>query len=351
MKNRILLCFLLFGAPYLVSWAQSTKANTPSVPVLIAEGRTFLTLEKVQLAHAKFKQAVTTSPDHEEANALFGLTVVPSWLDSGAADEILASLGVKLEGGSIYDWSVEFLRDDSGRLITRSRLNVEALKSFLRDDLLPRLDESIDAFQKINSEPFLLKLSADETRIDDIDLDLGDVRILESVAKLFRASIFLIDSQDADVVVRDLFDLFSDPTPSAVEEFLDARTQLFSSVDDGSTATARAGISDAIDSYMIASRLIWARPEMTIRLFNLDSEDEDSEREFREMLSSFEPTSTAGKLFLVSSGSGVRIEIDPIAVFDYPFRDYIRSDGFWDSAYGHLFNSFRGSSQKMEEFV
>jgi hypothetical protein len=115
-------------------------------------GKAELLNNSLATAHTDFQAALALDPNHEGANFFYALTNILMVSNSTEFNTLLDRAGVSDDGRNILNWSADFARDIDGNIeMPADAPTGEELQSFLKNELLPLIDEAIPLFDKVGS--------------------------------------------------------------------------------------------------------------------------------------------------------------------------------------------------------
>jgi hypothetical protein len=272
MKN--IIC-ALFVYAFSIVFASPQLCET-----LIAEGRAALATNNFDVANARFRDAVTLCPTHQTGNVMYAATRLLTLAHQPAGSNFLSRLGVPVMGRDIIHWSADLARDNNGIPVAPIGVSAAEGALLIRTNLLPELVAAGANLAQVQNTNLLLNLSADETKMDAVTLDYGDVLVLRSMLRFMEYFSYTVHSLNFDLQLSALRQLY-DSDLLSIERVLRDHPQLltFHTIDD--LAAAQAAFIGFVDRYVEASTFIRSRPPHAVRLFNLHLDDKGSEEDFR----------------------------------------------------------------------
>ena len=280
MKTHKLLLFLLTGQLLASSLAAQTADG------LVSAGRTCLTTHNLIGAYSNFNAAVTLSPTNETANVLAAATRILTLPLQPPGSNFLNRLGFTNTGRDLYNWTSAMPHDTNGSTIFPANLNSSEGVSFIRTNVIPALGASRTNLARITNAGFTLFLTADETAIESVTLDYGDILLLR--AELYAAEFlgYTLSAHNFSVVINHLKDLGNaNPSQLSIQRVLADYPSLLTQASAADLANSKAALTNAIAIYQQASDFIRnIRPGGAVRLFNLETNDLATEAQFRDYL-------------------------------------------------------------------
>ena len=116
------------------------------------QGKTDLGQGSLENAYNNFKSALTLDPNHQGANLFYALTRILMISKSPAFNKLLDKADVSKEGRDIFDWTADFKRDPSGKILLPSDSPTgKELQDFLKNNILPEINGALDNLAKVGS--------------------------------------------------------------------------------------------------------------------------------------------------------------------------------------------------------
>ena len=276
MKNHKLL--VLAGC----LWASSLPAQTADE--YVAMGRTNLAAHNLVTANADFNAALNQSPTNQAANALAAVTRLLLVPQQPPGSNFLNRIGFSAAGRDIYNWAATLPQDTNGNTVMPANFNSSEAISFCRTNVMPALAASRTNLARITNPAFTLSLTADETSIESVTVDYGDILLLQALERAAEFLGYTLNAHNFSVVINHLKDL-GDSDTLTVQRVLSDYPSLLNQSNASDLAASKGAFTNAIILYQQASDFIRnTRPAGAQRLFNLDTNDLAVEAEFRTQL-------------------------------------------------------------------
>ena len=299
MKTRI----YIFTIVSLLSWNVSAQTAGD----WINQGYAYLAASNIVNANASFSNALALKPKLPIANALYAITrllVLPS---QPTGSNFLTRIGFPADGRSIYKWTSYLPTNSDGLLLAPADVNANEFTAQLRTNVLAEVFGAISNLAVITDTNFLLFLSSSETKIYDVTVDYGDIKLIQSGLYGAEYSIYLLNSQNFDAQLTALYSLYTNKAFS-IERVLTDYPQLFTFATTNDLQAASAAFTNAVDTYLVASAFIRARPTNEIRLFNLDQNLAQYEADFSSVLQDLESSLAGARVLGLDTNLVVNLE-------------------------------------------
>jgi len=289
MKPCILVCLIVsfFGQ----------KALSQSADDYFNQGLADLGTHNIVGANASFAQALTLSPNDENANALYAITRLLVLPYQPAGSNFLTHIGVPTAGRDIYAWSALPPEDTNGLVLAPDGVNANEFVTQLRTNVLLSVSAAINNLSLITDTNFTISLTSSETAISDVTVDYGDLKMIQAGLYASEYFIYTINEQNLDAQLSDLRALLTNGTSSASQVLADY-PQLFTYATTNDLQSARTAFTNAVGCYMTASAFIRNRPPSVVRLFNYEPGDAKEEGDFRLTLQDLENSLVLGPQIL-----------------------------------------------------
>lgn len=274
-------------------------ARGQSADTLVSEGRAFLAQKNLTNANTRFAAAVSASPNHETANALYGLTRLLVLPGHSEVVGLLDRLGVSGTNRDLFNWTASISRDVDGVPVAPPNLSVADAAQVVRTKILPEMTAAAANLAKITSTNFVLNLTAMETSITDVAVDYGDFFMLRALLHFVNYLGYTITGWNLDVQLTALRSLHTNDVLT-MEKLLGDYPQLFTFATTNDLFQARQVFSTGAALYATASAIIRNRPPNVTRLFNYDEVEADAEADFRVALAQVNE-SLKGPVVLIDS--------------------------------------------------
>jgi hypothetical protein len=276
MTTRSLLVTTL-----LIALGQTLQSQTAEDYVIC--GRAFLAVTNPVAANNCFSNAVAVSPSHQTGNVFYAFTRLRTWPLRPAGSNFLNHLGVPNVGRDIYNWTAQPPTDTNGVPLPPAGLNASDFTTMMRTNLLAELIGAEANLAKVTAPAFVLSLTSNETRIADVTLDYGDIRMFRAMLQAAEYCSYTAYSWDLNTLLAPLYSLYSS-NQFSVERLLADHPNLLTFATTNDLAAAKAAMLDGVNRYCEASEFIRNRPTNVVRLFNYDPEMADDEANFRQTL-------------------------------------------------------------------
>lgn len=244
MKNSLLATLVLAG----ISLASSPLKAVPTLE--IDSGRTALAAHDLTTALTHFKAAVDAEPDDETANALYGISRILALANSSEGSTVLNQMGISGTGRSIYHWRATRPKKWPSNLST-DNLKVAA------NEALPEIAAAEANLAKVTSAGFQLPLSAEETGLQSVTLDYGDILMLRAMARGATFTVLASNCINTGAKPADV-EAWLKSNALTMQHLLQAYPNLLSS-GSGALVTSGSQFSSFVNAYVSASEAIRAR--------------------------------------------------------------------------------------------
>jgi hypothetical protein len=221
---------------------------------LISRGRQYLTVQNYSKANELFASAIKLEPTNEVANVLLAFTRLVSLPQLPAVSNFLNQAGITSEGRSVVDWTATLKQDVNGEVVLPSD-NTAVASVFLKETLLPELAKTAVNLSFCKNLNFRLALNADETQIQSVTLDFGDVQLLRSLVTLAQSGGYLVTAQDAAVLLPILRNMYVKNELTA-QSVLEAYPKLLTLANPSDLIVSKSAFSNAVEFYFAASDFI-----------------------------------------------------------------------------------------------
>ena len=249
----------------------------------VAQGRAYLSAQDITDANSSFAQALALSPTNEDANMFYAATRVLVLPAQPAGFNFLTRLGIPLAGRNIYDWTALPPKDANGLLLAPAGVDADEFTAQLRTNALLVIAGAITNLAVITDTNFTVSLTGAETASTAVTLDYGDLKLIRAGLYGAEYSIYLLNAQNLDAQLTAIRALFTNGSLT-IGHVLADYPQLLTFATTNDLLSARAAFTNAVNDYMTASAFIRNRPPATVRLFNLDPDETNSEADFRSVL-------------------------------------------------------------------
>jgi hypothetical protein len=277
MKNPKLLLFILTGQLLASGLAAQTADD------LVSAGRACLVAHNLTGAYSNFNAAVTLSPTNEAANALAAATRILVLPQQPAGSNFLNTLKFSTGGRDIYNWTSTFPHDINGHTVLPTN-NTSMMVAFYRTNTMAAIGASLTNLARITNSAFTLSLTADETSIESVTLDYGDILLLQAMLQGAEFLGYTVNAHNFNFVVSHLHDL-EQTNGLTIQRVLSDYPSLLNLSNTTDLASSKGVFTNAIALYQQASDFIRnIRPPDAVRLFNLDADNLAKEATFRALL-------------------------------------------------------------------
>ena len=259
--------FTILSVLVIITWARCT-AVAQTADNLILQGRSELVSRNITNANAKFKAAVLVAPNNQSANALYGATRLLCLPYTPAAQEVLDRLGFGLTNRSIYGWTSRMPTDTNGTPIPPNDYSVTEVVDFLRTNVVAEAVAAEANLAKVTDPYFVLSLTTNETKLDQITVDYGDVMLLRALLRGLEFAVHYMASLDSEAQLNALYWMHANGD-WRFEDMLNAFPKAGAYTRPAELALAKQAFQLAGQRYLDASVFIRARKGNTLRLFNL----------------------------------------------------------------------------------
>jgi hypothetical protein len=310
----------------LFTLVQTICAQT--VDYWISQGRGFLAATNLPAANNCFFNAVAVSPGNPTGNVFYAVTRLLAWPNQPAGSNFLNRLGVPNAGRNIYNWTALPPQDTNGVPPPAAGLSAGDFTAMLRTNILTELIGAEANLAKVIDAGFVLSLTSNETRITDVTLDYGDIRMLRAMLQAAEYACYTAYEWNLSILLAPLYSFYTN-NQFSVERLLADHPALLTFATTNDLTAAKAAMLDGVNRYCEASQFIRNRPTNVVRLFNYDPDEAVNEANFRQTLADLTNSFTHPvplsidanyTVFLGSQFSGTH----PLR----PFLPTIRGNGF-----------------------
>jgi hypothetical protein len=245
----------------------------------LTQGTNALVAHDLMAAYTNFNAAATVSPTNDTANALLAVTRLLVLPQQSAGSNFLNRLGFPAAGRNLYNWTSNLPVDVNGNTILPTNNTSEAV-AFFKTNIISALEASRTNLALITNSAFTLTLTAAETDMQDVTVDHGDILLMQ--AELYAAEFFgyTMNAHNFNFVFNQLKNI-GETGGLTVQQALANYPSLLTQNSPADLANSKAAFTNAITLYQQASAFIRSRPPGTVRLFNLDPQQQTGEAEFR----------------------------------------------------------------------
>jgi hypothetical protein len=309
-------------------------------------GKANLENSQLALANDDFKQALLLDPNHEGANLYYALTRLAIISQSSSLNTLLDRAGVNPSGRDIFNWTADFTKDPTGKILLPSNAPTGAeLQSYLKTDILPEVNGALNNLSKVSisyettfkwltgsgtgtiSSPNALTdaaqswinnefggfrivvagkeyiiVSNTSTTItvtpdwsippgnygykifEPINIDYGDVLVFKGSLTLAKAGIYIVTAYNLDMDNDVLLSLYNAGTLNIQSDIIDAYPQLLTLLPDQQLPQAKLILKEAVSILTSAiDYIVNETHPQDHELFIID--DPKLESDFRSILS------------------------------------------------------------------
>jgi hypothetical protein len=263
-----------------LAWA--TLASAQTADQFIAAGTNDLAVNNWWGAQTNFAAAVAASPTNETANALeaaMRLLVLPQ---TPAGSNFLVVLGFpKTNLWLPHIPEGDLPKDANGYPIFPANYNSTNISYFFKTNVMPAIDASLTNLAAITHANFTLMLSSNETSIDSVTVDYGDVQLLRAELWAVKFLGYSLNENNFSTVMPQIDNWFETDSFSW-QLALATYPNILTLQSPGDLASSKNALTNAIAFYFAASDFIRNRPaDATNRLFELVTNDISAEAKFR----------------------------------------------------------------------
>ena len=256
----------------------------------VANGRNYLTVHDTPdlvLANQQFTNALVLSPTNESANALVALTRLLLLPTMPAGSNFLNSLKFSIGGRNLYNWTSSLpVSVTSGQTLLPTN-NTAMMIAFYRTNIMAALAASRTNLALITDPNFTLSLTAEETSMDAVTVDYGDILMLQALERVAEFAGYTANAQNGNVVLSQLQAL-GNTNGVTFQKVLSLYPSLLTLSSASDLAASEGALTNAIARYFAASDFIRnVRPPGAPALFVLSADETNDEALFRTELTNF----------------------------------------------------------------
>ena len=266
-----------------LSWTALASAQTADQ--YIAAGTNDLTLTNWWGADTNFTAALAVSPTNEDANVLKAVTRLLVLPQTPAGSNFLVALGFPKtnrwlpfvpEGG--------LPTNNYGDPLFPANYNSATAVAFFRTNILAAITNSAANLAVITDPNYTLSLSSNETLIESVTVDYGDIQMLRALLSAAQFFGYTLNENNLSVVVPQV-ESWMETNGFTYQLALGTYTSILALQNTGDLPASESALTNAIANYFAASAFIRNRPANAInRLFELDASKTDEEATFRTIL-------------------------------------------------------------------
>ena len=265
-----------------LSW--TTLASAQTVDQYIAAGMNDLTLTNWWGADTNFTAALAVSPTNEDANVLKAVTRLLVLPQTPAGSNFLVSLGFPKTNRWLFGVSETGLPSTNGFPIFPANYNSSSLISFFRTNILAAITNSAANLAVITDPNYTLSLSSNETLIESVTVDYGDIQMLRALFSAAQFFGYTLNENNLSVVVPQV-ESWIETNGFTYQLALGTYTSILALQNPSDLPASESALTNAIANYFAASAFIRNRPaNATNRLFELDASKTNEEATFRTLL-------------------------------------------------------------------
>ena len=274
MKTKLITLLAL-------SWTMFASAQTADS--YIKSGTNDLALNDWWGADTNFTAALGLSPTNETANALKAVTRLLVLPQTPAGSNFLVALGFPKTNRYLLHVPEASLPEDANDYpVFPANYNSTNIVNFFRTNILMAIIASATNLASVTDPNYTLSLSSNETSIEAVTLDYGDIQLLRALLSAAQFMGYTLNAHNFSVVmpqVNNMFETHSFTWQAALADY----PSLLKMQNTADLALSESALTNAIALYLAASDFIRnTRPAGTTnRLFELDTNDLVKEAEFR----------------------------------------------------------------------
>ncbi len=307
---------------------------TVTLTVFPDTGRGNLFARNIVEADDHFKTDIISNPANQEANFFRSITrllrIVEQNQDgtdpatfTDSLKEMMDQFGYSPGTRSIFDFSTSLPEDTDGHTVLPSDSPTGGnVQEFLRNVILPEINGAINENIAATDSSFSLVVSIEEMAGVDIsedttvEIDFGDVKLLEALLNGLKAAILTTLAYDLDMDIDQANNLGDNL--KIQQDVIDANASLLRLNADGAAllTQAKAAIIDGINAYLAGSAFIRAETD--------DQNDDFITIELEDLLEEASLRASLQEIKNSLSGGAPTVTIDTALVnisqlFDFPF--------------------------------
>ncbi len=251
----------------------------------VSQGRAYLAATNLGMANNCFSNAVRLAANHQAGNALYAFTRLRSLGLQPVGSNFLNRLGLPAADRDVLHWTALPPRDTNGVPFAPPGVaSSREMMDMAHTNVMAEIIAAEANLARITDPIFQLSLSANETRLHDVTLDLGDIAVLRAMLHAAEFSAYNVCSWNLDVqfgVLRALYDAGQLSTERVLHDYPALLT--FNSTNE--LIASRTAFKRGVDCYLAGSVFIRSNREPNaVRLFNLEVSKLDDEAKFRQTL-------------------------------------------------------------------
>src|SRR5208282_1580443 len=236
-------------------------------------------------ADTNFTAAVAVSPANEDANVLKAVTRLLVLPQTPAGSNFLVALGFPKtnlwlpfvpEGG--------LPTNGYGGPLFPANYNSATAVAFFRTNILTAITNSAANLAVITDPNYTLSLSPNETLIESVTVDYGDIQMLRALLSAAQFFGYTLNENNLSVVVPQV-ESWIETNGFTYQLALGTYTSILALQNTSDLPASKSALTNAIANYFAASAFIRNRPaNATNRLFELDASKTNEEATFRAIL-------------------------------------------------------------------
>ena len=211
--------------------------------------------------------------------AVTRLLVLPQ---TPAGSNFLVSLGFPKTNRYLPGFPLASLpKDAKGNPTFPANYNSAGLVAFFRTNFMTAITNSAANLANITDPNYTLLLSANETLIESVTVDYGDIQMLRALLSAMQFWGYTINANNFSVVMPQV-ESWIETNGFSYQLALASYPSLLAMQNPGDLAASKGALTNAIGNYFAASAFIRNRPaNATNRLFELETNEVAREAEFR----------------------------------------------------------------------
>ena len=153
LRRLRMIAIVGFIFSFMTVGLSSVQAQTAQD--LYLDGKNALEHHDLITANSKFQSALNLDPNHQGANLFYGIIRILMISKSTAFNTLLDRAGVSSSGRDIFNWTADFKRDPSGKVILPSNSPTGAdLQNFLKTTVYPQIDGAVGNLSKVTNAAY-----------------------------------------------------------------------------------------------------------------------------------------------------------------------------------------------------
>ncbi len=246
----------------------------------VAAGLADLAHTNLVAANQQFIYALGVSNTYAPANALVAVTRLLLLPTTPAGNNFLDSWGFSKAGRNIYNWTSSLPVDVKGDTVVPP-LNTSTIVDFCQASIMPALFASRTNLAMITDPNFTLSLTTNETFLEAVTLDYGDILLLQALERVAEFAGYTASAQNSDVVISRVVAL-AKSNGLTIQSALALYPSLLTAANTSDLVASKGALTNAIKLYFSASDFIRnVRAPSTPALFILSPDKTNDEAIFR----------------------------------------------------------------------